>query len=949
MTTYTMNVVLFTRTDGATSSPLVGSSVNHYFRDFVPQESKNPSEILVNISIYTGLGSTTYPAYSVVKMISEDGTVLSEHGIYQETSANRDFRIPVPPGTAYFKCEARVYGVYAGRFVYNGNTKVTLKEMTYSTPVAEPKVVEISVTTSVTPFVTSIRRAFETVKSATIQAIKTKTTVEVQTNSYSHIEPLHTAVTRRAITVTSTKGNKISTIAFTNVKTTTSSLVKPIGSHSKLTFQHSRTVTSVIKDISTRSERTSSAVRQVNSYMEAAKSTSEARFFDSKFVKNIKSHVKPISSKSVAIPVIKLTMNDKSSTEPAMNMKYKIGGSGQGGDSHSYTYIPVAFTSGRIKQALFAVSVGTSRGGTIEVGYAYSNTDQPTTYESYSATAFTNYMAFIEDIPDDVQYLVLRLAFSGVSSGSVYAAPIEFGVTTRTLKIVDRAYYKLDATNRHITLGFDVQAPFHAYMYPVTSRNTIDNVDEQLYLAKEGAAEYTLTNEVNYGDDVTGTQRFYTRQMFSSLSTLTRNAFTFIEELPVQAVAERAIREVTTYVSPITSDVKTLKSGRSTVSSQVAPISTSVSKELIVHAKSFLGAHRSSVEHVRSKTVVLTSSVQRISSRATVHKTKDILVSSYASAIQTNASIARKREVVVASVISPIVTNASSSGNQIHEVIVRSEMFKIGSEVKTSKSKIISTSSYAKQIVSRTDISHSSKRDVIVTTSIKKLATDVLRAAEVHSESSVRAIHSEVVVQVKRLPRKQTRIVTSSVGRIASRAKLEKEVILRSYIEPSFSKALSSCETSVISSVSNIKSGVVVSRTRRTVVVTVGSLVRPLRHDIIVERRKLKMRLNELKIRLQIPAEDTSNDDLLLVLLDDAIDFVQRACNQVFDPMPPTAKKVVAQYVSNELAGNRHIRAEWIADMKQEFESSEERDKALTNILRKSGLIKLRFAPLGGR
>lgn len=103
------------------------------------------------------------------------------------------------------------------------------------------------------------------------------------------------------------------------------------------------------------------------------------------------------------------------------------------------------------------------------------------------------------------------------------------------------------------------------------------------------------------------------------------------------------------------------------------------------------------------------------------------------------------------------------------------------------------------------------------------------------------------------------------------------------------------------------------------------------------------MRLNELKLRLRIPPEETANDELLLIFLDDAIDFVQRTCNQTFDPMPPTAKKVITQYTAFELNGNGYVLSESIAGMSQSFESSEQRDKSLTAILRKAGLIKLRF------
>lgn len=109
------------------------------------------------------------------------------------------------------------------------------------------------------------------------------------------------------------------------------------------------------------------------------------------------------------------------------------------------------------------------------------------------------------------------------------------------------------------------------------------------------------------------------------------------------------------------------------------------------------------------------------------------------------------------------------------------------------------------------------------------------------------------------------------------------------------------------------------------------------------------MDLTELKIRLRIPEQEIENDVLLLILLDDSIDFIQRTCNQVFDILPPTAKKVAAQYVAYDLNGNGHVLSESIAGMSQTFESSEQRNKLLTDILRKSGLIRLRFASLGGR
>lgn len=114
------------------------------------------------------------------------------------------------------------------------------------------------------------------------------------------------------------------------------------------------------------------------------------------------------------------------------------------------------------------------------------------------------------------------------------------------------------------------------------------------------------------------------------------------------------------------------------------------------------------------------------------------------------------------------------------------------------------------------------------------------------------------------------------------------------------------------------------------------------------------MTLEELKIRLDIPVEDTSQDEKLILLLVDAIDFVVRTCNQSFlsnevVALPPTAQNVVAAFVRNEISGNDGVTSESIGGMSQSFESSDARNIALTSKLRKAGLIRVRFTPFGGR
>lgn len=110
------------------------------------------------------------------------------------------------------------------------------------------------------------------------------------------------------------------------------------------------------------------------------------------------------------------------------------------------------------------------------------------------------------------------------------------------------------------------------------------------------------------------------------------------------------------------------------------------------------------------------------------------------------------------------------------------------------------------------------------------------------------------------------------------------------------------------------------------------------------------MELKELKILLQLPESDTSNDAYLEMKLGEAIDWVVRVCGQSFlvnDKLmlPRVAKGVVAQYVAFELQGNHGIKSESIAGMSQTFDSINERDSALISKLSQARLRKMRFTP----
>lgn len=107
------------------------------------------------------------------------------------------------------------------------------------------------------------------------------------------------------------------------------------------------------------------------------------------------------------------------------------------------------------------------------------------------------------------------------------------------------------------------------------------------------------------------------------------------------------------------------------------------------------------------------------------------------------------------------------------------------------------------------------------------------------------------------------------------------------------------------------------------------------------------MDLDELKLRLGIPLDDASQDSKLTFMLEDAVDFVKRSCNNSFDEgLPPVAKRVIAKYVQFDLSKNDGIKSESIDGLSQTFESAEERNASLIAELSQAGLRRIRFIPL---
>ncbi|NNV04634.1 head-tail connector protein, partial [Brevibacillus sp. MCWH] len=79
------------------------------------------------------------------------------------------------------------------------------------------------------------------------------------------------------------------------------------------------------------------------------------------------------------------------------------------------------------------------------------------------------------------------------------------------------------------------------------------------------------------------------------------------------------------------------------------------------------------------------------------------------------------------------------------------------------------------------------------------------------------------------------------------------------------------------------------------------------------------MTLDELKIRLKIPIEDTSQDAYLQNVLDDAIDYVKQYCRQSFDEgLSPNVKQAVAKLVK-AYQENSNVASQSLGDMSKSF------------------------------
>lgn len=85
------------------------------------------------------------------------------------------------------------------------------------------------------------------------------------------------------------------------------------------------------------------------------------------------------------------------------------------------------------------------------------------------------------------------------------------------------------------------------------------------------------------------------------------------------------------------------------------------------------------------------------------------------------------------------------------------------------------------------------------------------------------------------------------------------------------------------------------------------------------------MKLDELKVRLKIPAEDTKQDAYLTVALEDAIEDVQKYCNDSFTnpetdelKLPGGVKQAITKLVK-AYQENSNVQSQSLGDMRKSF------------------------------
>ncbi|MEK3801774.1 phage head-tail connector protein [Bacillus sp. FSL K6-1234] len=108
------------------------------------------------------------------------------------------------------------------------------------------------------------------------------------------------------------------------------------------------------------------------------------------------------------------------------------------------------------------------------------------------------------------------------------------------------------------------------------------------------------------------------------------------------------------------------------------------------------------------------------------------------------------------------------------------------------------------------------------------------------------------------------------------------------------------------------------------------------------------MDLAELKVRLGIPAEDTSQDAKLQIDLEDGISYAMAYCNNLFVgpdntvSLPPAVKKGIALLIKIERESPSGVLSESIGGMSRSYAADEERLNPVHELFRPYRKIRFR-------
>lgn len=481
-----------------------------------------------------------------------------------------------------------------------------------------------------------------------------------------------------------------------------------------------------------------------------------------------------------------------------------------------------------------------------------------------------------------------------------------------------------------------------------------------------------------------------THSIGSIASQATRKASRIIRQdnaiKPIQTGAERILAlkhvEPDSYIKPISGHNESIKKKFIEHASLIMPIQSKAqfnvspvtnSAILLIQSKIIKEGVKSAISHLSQIDSVMIKEAQKIqlshteplrTSSFASKRVKMEHVSSFTSSINTEVKVIGAIHILKRYYVKPIHSHASQRVKTRRTTVSYTETAH-GSNQRFVDASIHKPTSTIRKI--KTGLTETNIKNIAPTTAFTATDTNSKRAAKVvRSTSSHSArIQSESSMVYTKLPR--ISIVSSFVQSVKHQLFAHKEKLIES--RTSFvkkiktnSKARKGYEVSITSSVLPTSSVSILGRNAYPVITTnlllihssaetetafianLPAYVQPIESEVVSETRTLKMSLYELKARLEIPQEHTEDDEELLMLLHDSLDYVERTCNQTFDPLPPTVKRVMVEHVKNAFDNRLYVLNESIGGMSQSFESSNDIEDHLYNTLRRAGLLRLHFS-----